>query len=65
LAPAALPPAGVWSVAAAAGGVIAAALVRRRWSESPRVRVVTTAVITTCSGLGALLSVVAAIQAFG
>ena len=65
LAPAALPPAGLWSVAAAAGGVTAAALVRRRLSESPRVRVVTTAVITTCSGLGALLSVVAGIQFFG
>ena len=65
LATAALPPAGIWSLAAAAAGVIAAGLVRRRWARSLRARAVTTAAITTCAGLGALLSVAAAIQFFG
>ena len=62
LTPAALPPAGIWSVAAAATCVIAAVLVRRRCSRSLRVQAVTTAAITACSGLGILLAVAVAVQ---
>ncbi len=63
LSPAALPPEGAWNITTAAALLIAAVLVRRRWANSQRVQQVTTAVVTTCAGLGALLSVAAVMQA--
>ena len=63
LTPAAVPPEGVWSIAVAAAVLIPTVSVRRRWTQSHRVQRVTTAVVTTCSGLGALLSAAAVMQA--
>jgi hypothetical protein len=64
LSPASLPPTGAWSIAVAAAGLIAGLLIRRRWSQSPRVQRVTTAIITTCAGLGIVLAVMLSIRAF-
>jgi len=63
LSPVSLPPVGAWSIAVAAAGLIAAIFVRRQWRHSPRMQRVTTAIITTSSGLGVLLAVTMAIKA--
>ena len=59
LAPAKQTPEGVWSIGAAIAAVIAALLVRRRFSTYVRVRIVTTAAITVAAGLGALMTLAA------